>query len=208
MAKATSYFGPKNNKYNNVAVLLHWLIGLTIILMFILGWYMHELPKQAPKVSSFDFFDLGIYTVQLAEEVSVRTFYYNLHKSIGVTLLLLIFFRVYWRVTHAVPKAPKKMSIWETRLMTSVHHGLYLLMVLIPVSGIIMSVGSKYGIHWFGIPFLPGIDHTPTRELFKEFHEILGQIMILLLVLHILGVIKHIAVGKENILKRIWFHRR
>ena len=54
----------KNNasQYHNVSVFLHWLIGLGIIFMFILGWYMEEIPKNAAKSSSFDLFNLGIYS--------------------------------------------------------------------------------------------------------------------------------------------------
>ena len=52
----------KNNasQYHNVSIFLHWLIGLGIIFMFILGWYMEEIPKNAAKSSSFDLFNLGI----------------------------------------------------------------------------------------------------------------------------------------------------
>ena len=57
-------------RYTKTAVILHWLIALGIFGMFALGWYMSELPKEAPKQIAFDLFDLGIYTWQLAEEAS------------------------------------------------------------------------------------------------------------------------------------------
>lgn len=205
--KKTSYFGPKFNRYNNVAILLHWLIAITIIFMFLLGWYMHDLPKGAPKVTNFDLFDFGLINIDVAKEVSVRTFYYNLHKSIGLTLFILILFRVYWRLNHKPPKMLTSMSSFEIKLATAAHHSLYLLMVLIPLSGIIMSIGSKYGIHWFGIPFLPGIDSEDLRNLFKEFHEIFGQILILILILHVAGALKHTLINKDGVLKRMWFHK-
>src|SRR5210317_2044113 len=78
-----NYFGPKKYRYTNVAIALHWIIAVAIIFMFILGWYMHELPKAGPKVSSFDLFNLGLITIDTAKEISVRTFYFNLHKYIG-----------------------------------------------------------------------------------------------------------------------------
>ena len=56
-----------NNKYTKTAIILHWLIALGIIIMFGLGWYMSELPKEGPKAMAYDLFDLGIYTWQLAE---------------------------------------------------------------------------------------------------------------------------------------------
>lgn len=82
-------------KYTKTAIILHWLIAIAIIFMFALAWFMTNLPKEAPKSSSFDLFNLGIFTWQLNEEVSPRSFYFNLHKSVGVTLLGLILFRVF-----------------------------------------------------------------------------------------------------------------
>jgi len=109
MAKAST-------KYTKTAIILHWLIGFGIIFMFLLGWYMCDLPKEAAKSSSYDLFDLGIYTWQLSEEVSPRTFYFNLHKSIGITILGLIAFRIFWRLTHPAPALIKTMKAWEKKI--------------------------------------------------------------------------------------------
>ena len=81
-------------RYTKTAVVLHWLIGIAIIGMLALGWFMSELPKEAPKQTAYDLFNLGVYTWQLAEPASPRTFYFNLHKSIGITLLALILLRI------------------------------------------------------------------------------------------------------------------
>ena len=203
----SSYFGTKKNRYTHVAIVLHWIIAAAIIFMFILGWYMEELPKADPKVSSFDLFNLGLITIDTAKEISVRTFYFNLHKSIGVTIFFLVLFRIYWRITHKPPKMLATMTPFEVKLATAAHHALYLLMVLIPLTGIIMSIGSKYGIHWFGIPFLPGIDNETLIDLFKEFHEIFGQILLLVFILHFAGALKHTFVNKDGVLKRMWFKK-
>jgi cytochrome b561 len=202
--KKYSFLG-KTTQYSNIAILLHWLIAIGIIGMFLLGWFMTELPKEAPKSSSYDLFNLGLYTWQLASETSPRTFYFNLHKSIGITLFALILFRVYWRFTHKPPALLSSMKSWEKRLATGAHHGLYLFMVLTPLAGIIMSVASKYGIKWFGIELIPGLDITSVRELFVEFHEIFGWLILLILVFHIAGALKHTFVNKDGTLRRMWF---
>jgi hypothetical protein len=75
-------------RYTRTAVILHWLIGLGLIAMLFFGWWMSDLPKEGPKSAAFDLFNWGLYTVQLAEPVTTRTFYFNLHKSIGFTILL------------------------------------------------------------------------------------------------------------------------
>ena len=81
-------------KYTNIAIILHWLIAICICFMFYLGWFMEALPKEALKSSSYDLFNLGIYTWELAKEASPRSFYFNLHKSIGLTIFALIIFRI------------------------------------------------------------------------------------------------------------------
>ena len=197
----------KNTKYTNVAIVLHWLIGIGILFMFVLGWFMTELPKETPKTTSFDIFNLGLITWGVEEEQSQRSFYFNLHKSVGLSLLMLIVLRMYWRFTHRPPAFLNSMKLWEKRLAKATHHSLYLLMFLIPLSGIIMSAGSKYGIKWFGIKVIPGFDDKAIRELFYEFHEIFGLLLLLLLIFHILGAVKHSIVDKDGTLRRMWFSK-
>jgi len=194
-------------KYTNIAIILHWLIAICICFMFYLGWFMEALPKEALKSSSYDLFNLGIYTWELAKEASPRSFYFNLHKSIGLTIFALIIFRIIWRLTHRPPALLETMKSWEKRLATGAHHGLYLLMFIIPVSGIIMSIGSKYGIKWFGIKVIPGIDDSGLRELFHELHQIFGLLILCVLFFHIIGALKHSLIDKDGTLRRMWFSK-
>ncbi len=186
-----------------MAIFLHWLIALGILGMFALGWFMTDLPKEAPKQMSYDLFNWGIYTWELAKEESPRAFYFNLHKSIGVTLLALIVFRVLWRVTHKPPAPLASYQAWERKLATGAHHLLYMLMVIIPASGLVMSVASKYGVKWFGIKILGGLDDKSLREIFHEVHEIAGLVLFIIIVLHILGALKHKFIDKDKTMSRI-----
>lgn len=192
-----------NDRYTKTAILLHWLIALGIFGMFALAFFMTELPKEAPKQMSYDLFNWGIYTWNLAEEASPRAFYYNLHKSIGITLLALIIIRVLWRVTHKPPALLSSYKAWERKLSTGAHHLLYLVMIVMPVSGLIMSVSGKYGVKWFGIDFLAGLDNKPLREIFHETHEIAALILLLLIVLHIVGALKHKFIDKDETMDRM-----
>lgn len=192
-----------SNRYTKTAVVLHWLIAIAIFGMFALGWYMSELPKEGPKQMAFDLFDLGIYTWQLSEEATLRTFYFNLHKSIGVTLLALVIFRLIWRITHKPPALLTSYSAFERKLATGAHHLLYLLMIVLPVSGLMMTLYSKYGLKWFGIDFLPGLDNKGLRDIFKESHEIIGVIILLVIIIHILGALKHKFVDKDTTMQRM-----
>ena len=190
-------------RYSKVAVILHWLIALGIFIMFGIGWFMADLPKEAPKQMAYDLFDLGIVTWQLGEEVSPRTFYFNLHKSIGVTLFALIIFRILWRITHKPPALLSSYKEMERKLADGAHHLLYLLMFAVPLTGLVMAIASKYGVKWFGIDFISGLDNKPLREAFKEAHQIIGLVLLLIVVLHILGALKHKFIDKDETLSRM-----
>ena len=190
-------------RYTKTAIFLHWLIAIGIFGMFALGWYMADLPKEAPKQLTYDLFDWGVYTWQLSEEASPRTFYFNLHKSIGVTILALIAIRILWRITHTPPALLASYKVWERKLAAATHHLFYLLMIALPLSGVIMALNSKYGIKWFGVPFLSGVDNKPTREIWVEAHEIIGIIMLLMIAIHLLGALKHKFIDKDETLNRM-----
>jgi cytochrome b561 len=190
-------------RYTKTAVILHWLIAIAIFSMFALGWFMEGLPKEGAKQMAYDVFNFGIYTWQLADAATPRTFYFNLHKSIGVTILGLIIIRVLWRVTHRPPALLSSYKVWERKLATGVHHLLYLLMIALPVSGVIMATYSKYGIKWFGYPLIKGLDNNAARESFKEIHEFIGIVILVILILHIAGALKHHFVDKDDTLKRM-----
>jgi cytochrome b561 len=192
-----------NNQYTKTAIILHWLIAIGIFAMFGLGWYMADLPKDAPKAMSFDLFDLGIYHWQLSEEVSPRTFYFNLHKSVGVTLLGLIVLRLFWRITHRPPALLDSLTSIEKKIATAGHHTLYLLMFLVPVSGVLMTLYSKFGLKWFCVNLFAGLDNPAMRDTFKEMHELVGVLMLVVIGLHVLGAIKHKLVDKDGTMDRM-----
>jgi len=74
---------------------------------------------------------------------------------------------------------------------------------LIPVAGIIMSLYSKYGLQWFGIKLLEGLDNKDLRETFAEVHELLGTAMLVVLAVHVLGALKHRLIDKDDTMKRM-----
>jgi cytochrome b561 len=191
------------SRYTKTAIILHWLIAIFIALMFVLGWYMAELPKEAPKQMAYDLFDLGVYTWQVAEEISPRTFYFNLHKSLGLTVLALIVLRILWRITHTPPAALSSYKAIEKKVATATHHSLYLLMLAVPVTGLTMAINSKYGVKWFGIDVIAGLDNKPVRDFFECTHEFVGIVLLVLIGIHLLGALKHKFIDKDNTMSRM-----
>ena len=190
-------------RYTRTAVFLHWLIGLGILCMFVLGWYMTDLPKEGPKATTFDLFNLGIYSWQSAEPITPRNLYFNLHKSIGITLLALIILRIIWRLRHEPPSLLASLKVWEKKLANLGHRLLYLLMIAVPLSGLIMAISGKYGVKWFGIPVVPAVENKAVRETFVDVHEIIGIILLIVIVVHVLGALKHHFIDKDDSLKRM-----
>lgn len=175
------------NKYTRVAVLLHWAIGLLILAQIALGFWMEGLPKTPP---------------------GLRAGWFNLHKSIGIVVGLLVLVRIYWRVTHRPPELPSSLAVWQKKLSHAAHHLLYVLMVLIPVSGFMGSAYSKYPIKFFGLelPKFFEYDHD-LKEFYGEIHETTVWVLIAVLALHILAALKHRLIDKDTILQRMSFKR-
>ena len=194
-------------RYTRTAVFLHWLIGLAILGMLAFGLWMTGLPKDAPKVATFDMFELGIYTLHLNEAVSPRTLYFNLHKSIGITLLALILLRIVWRFIHKPPVPLDSWKAWERRLSGLSHKALYVLMIVMPLSGIIMSAYGKYSVKWFGIVLIEGMDNMEIREIFLLVHEISAWILLGIIVLHVAGALKHWVIDRDDTMRRMSWWR-
>lgn len=170
-------------RYDSVQVILHWLIAIAIFFMIGLGLYMVELPKK--------------WELPPGEE-SARAFYFLLHKSMGITLAVLIILRIVWRLTHKAPPLPDRIPKWQQRVSGLVHGVLYLFMLAMPISGYMQSMFSKYDTKFWGLvlPRMAEADKA-AREYFSEIHMILAFLFIGLILLHIAAAIKHRLAGTE-----------
>ncbi|MBL1321429.1 MAG: cytochrome b [Methylophaga sp.] len=168
-------------RYDRVQIILHWLIALVLFFMIGLGLYMVELPKQSELPPG---------------EESVRAFYFLMHKSMGLTVAMLIILRVVWRLTHKAPPLPDTVSKWQQRAAGLVHGAIYALMLAMPLSGYLQSMFSKYDTKFWGIvlPRMAEADKA-AREQFTEVHEILAFLLIGFIVIHIAAAIKHRLAG-------------
>ena len=66
-----------------------------------------------------------------------------------------------------------------------------------------MGIYSKYGVMWFGIDLIPGLDNKGIREIFEEIHEIVGIVLLVLVALHVVGALKHKIIDKDDTMKRM-----
>lgn len=169
-------------RYTLTAMGLHWLMAVLIFAIFPLGIYMHDLPLSPAKL-------------QL----------YSYHKWIGVTIFLLVLVRLLWRATHKPPALPFGMPRWQEWASGAVHGLLYLLMLVMPVSGWLMSSAKGFKTVWFGIVPLPDLvaKDKALGELLGEVHEVLSFTLALLIVLHVAAALKHHFVERDDVLRRM-----
>lgn len=175
-----------SENYTKTAIALHWIIGVAIIIMLVMGLVMEDVPD------------------------TMKPFVYMMHKSVGLTILVLSFVRLGWRLMHTAPALPSTMKSWEVAVSKITHGAFYLLMIGIPLSGwaLVSSAPAPYDypVMWFNLfqwPTLPFERAKETVESFAEIHEVLANLTIALLLLHVGGALKHHFVEKDNVLARM-----
>lgn len=184
----TSSAAGRPARYTTVAILLHWLIAAAIVFQIILGWRMGDEPKGPATYAIF-----------------------QLHKSVGITILLLSLARLAWRLTHRPPPHPAAQPRWETVASKIVHVAFYGIMIGLPLTGWIIVSTSKltiptvlYGaIPWPHLPFLPELAAGP-KQLWNQAglagHQLLVWLTYGLLALHLGAVAKHQILDRDEVL--------
>lgn len=176
-------------RYGLVALALHWLIALAIIAMLVLGSLMTDLPNSPQK------FEL-----------------YQLHKSVGMTILVASLLRLGWRLTNPPPPLPPSVPRLEAMAARTAHALFYVLMIGLPLSGWMMVSASTLNIptRIFGLvelPHLPWLatlaNKKPVEDALKEVHEMAGWAMVALLLLHVAAALRHHLLLKDDILRRM-----
>ena len=132
---------------------------------------------------------------------------YFWHKSFGLLVLLLMIFRIAFIFKDGRPDLPKKLAHWEKKLARKVQYSFYFLLVLMPLSGWIMSSASGHTPSFFGLfdlPF-PGIEKNKAVESFFVWsHYYLAWIIGVMIVLHLSGNIKHYFIDKDKVIQTMW----
>jgi cytochrome b561 len=95
---------------------------------------------------------LGIFMSDFLEKTNLdRTKVYELHKSLGVLVIIFFVYRLINRIIHQPPALPIGLKNYEKTLAKLVHYSLYLLMIIAPLSGYLMSNAYGFEVKFFGI---------------------------------------------------------
>lgn len=168
------------DRYNGVARALHWAMALLIILALVLGIGHDALPK-----------DWAVIPI---------------HKSIGLTVLALTLVRIVWRLAHPAPRLTMPMPRWESGVAHATHALFYIFMIVLPLSGWIMTSAGTRPLNWFflfDVPKLPVTKGDMIVDLAGEGHEVMGFIWAALILLHIGAALRHHVLLKDNVMRRM-----
>jgi cytochrome b561 len=175
------------NQLSSITRALHWLIALIIITMLAVGFYM----------ATFEVWSL-----------------FPIHKAFGVLALLIILPRIAWRLRNGWPTPVQNYPTWEHKLALATHWILILGTLIMPISGFILSGAGGHGVDVFGLVIVPTNpdpanphDVIPFNNTMADIgsatHEIVGYIMVITIVLHIAGALKHHIIDKDRTLLRM-----
>ncbi len=189
-------------RYTAVAIVLHWAIAIAIAGMISLGWWMHEALEQP---------------ATQAQAIAA----YQLHKSIGLTILALSLARLGWRLANPPPPLPVGMKAWERLAATATHWAFYFVIIAMPLTGwLYVSTGWSphddrplevptlyFGLfqvpHPFGLAQLADAARASLAELLEFSHSKLAWGAIGLTVLHVGAALKHHFIDKDDVLTRM-----
>jgi cytochrome b561 len=176
-----STFAPQ--RYDRVAALLHWIIGIALLGQVSFGWLLGQFARGTPE----------------------KALAVNLHKSSGLLLALLILARVLWRLRHRPPAYPASVTLVQIRAIRAGHALLYFCMIGMPLSGYLASNFSRHGINLFNrFPIAPwGPDDKTIYGLLNGAHDALGFVFSLLILGHIALALHHTWIARDGLSTRI-----
>jgi cytochrome b561 len=168
--------------YGIVTRVLHWAMAVAIFGMFALGLWMVNLDYYSPYYNSAP----------------------DLHRSVGIILLIALVLRFVWRLMNPKPD-DSELSPVERKASHVVHWGFYPLLLALMVSGYLISTPDGRPIDVFGLFSVPSIVQSKGLEDTAGLvHEVLAYVTVAVALLHSAGALKHHIIDRSNILTRMW----
>lgn len=168
-------------RYGIITRLLHWLIFILVVGMLGGGLLAAALPAG-----------------------SIQRFVITVHKSFGVLVLLLMIVRLAWRAVNPQPRDLDDHAV-SNYLAHVLHVGLYTMLFIQPLSGILMSQAYGYPVSFFGLFRLPPLiwQSPALGGVLFEVHEVTAGLLAVAVALHAAAALKHHFVDGDRTLLRM-----
>lgn len=176
-----------NNNLSKPTILFHWLTGLSFLSVLGLGLYLDKLPKGAEKMEIM-----------------------SLHKSLGVLVFIVAVLRLAWRFKEGSISSLANLPKIQFIASSAVHHLLLLATISMPLSGILMSIGGGRAVDIFGLVIFESGDKIEwLGSISHTIHTGSVNVVLLILLLHIAGALKHQIIDKDGTISRMLgnFHK-
>ena len=173
----------ESNRYGKVSRMLHWTIAILFISLI----------------------PMGIFASMIPEDTEYRNAYYVVHKTIGVTVFLLVIVRLIWNRLSRRPSLDSALTSREEKLAHRAHNTLYFMMLAIPITGFMMTSYHGYETYFFFWEMQPLWEQSEIYQVWGGFHKyLLPYLLYIVLGAHILGALKHQFIDKHaNAFKRM-----
>ena len=171
----------QTNRLSTQTIALHWLLAIAMIGMLVFGLILEDMPR--------------------GDEKSALMWW---HKGIGVAVLVFAAWRVAWRLMQGFPAALSHGPAWQERVSAFTHWFLLLGTLFMPISGMMMSLGSDRSIDVLGLFVIPAIGKIGWMDQVGHvIHGLGANLLIAAILLHVVGSLKHHLIDKDGTLARM-----
>ena len=175
-------YGTRTDHYPATSKLLHWLVAACVLI-------------TAP---------VAIAMTRVSEGPTQDALY-NLHKSLGVLIVVLMVLRLINRLAVGAPIADPGIKPWQKTVSSAVHASFYVLLLAMPVVGYIANSAYGASTPFFGLFSIPPIvdkNETLATPLFA-IHRWAGWFLIVLVLTHVGAALYHYFIRGDNVLQRM-----
>ena len=172
-------------RYRPSQRIVHWLMAIVIISALAIGLYCSYLVPGTP----------------------LRRVLLDVHKSLGMTALVLIAIRLPLRLSLGEPAYKQPLDVFNHYAARGAHILLYALMILMPLAGYTTSAAGGHDLPWFGLfewPNLLPLDRSLEKTA-AEIHEYGAYCLYAIVSLHILAALWHRFFRKDGVMERMTF---
>jgi len=170
--------------YGSVAKFFHWTLAILVILMLAGGLTLGSV-KNSPYAGTI----------------------FNIHKSIGFTILILMTLRLLWRIVNPLPQLPISTPEWQRLAARSVHRLFYVAVIGMALAGWGMATAAGYPVNFWwlvkiNMPWIPKSE--AFQQGFATAHYVFARVLIALIILHMLASLKHYFINQDGVVNRMW----